>query len=96
MIISFQTNKEILTDYLRSQGFIELNETVMNFEKPGEGNMNFVARVHTQKRSIIIKQANPFVQKYPQIRAPQNECLLKLNFTERFMSLKALLNPCLC
>jgi 5-methylthioribose kinase len=42
--------------------------------------MNFVARVHTEKRSIIIKQANPFVQKYPQIPAPQERVFVETEF----------------
>jgi 5-methylthioribose kinase len=42
--------------------------------------MNFVARIKTQKRSIIIKQANPFVQKYPQIEAPQERVVVESEF----------------
>jgi 5-methylthioribose kinase len=80
MIISFQTNREELGAYLKEQHFINPDETVLNIEKPGEGNMNFVARISTQKGSIIIKQANPFVQKYPQIAAPQERVLVETEF----------------
>ncbi len=80
MIISFQTNKEELGAYLREQHFINPDDTVLNVEKPGEGNMNFVARIKTQKGSVIIKQANPFVQKYPQIAAPQERVLVESEF----------------
>lgn len=34
------------------------------------GNMNAVVRVHLEGRSVILKQARPWVEKYPQIGAP--------------------------
>lgn len=80
MIIGFQTNRGELGAYLREQHFINPDDTVLNVEKPGEGNMNFVARIKTPKGSVIIKQANPFVQKYPQIAAPQERILVESEF----------------
>jgi 5-methylthioribose kinase len=80
MIISYQTDNEQLSIYLKEQRFIDPEEIILGLEKPGEGNMNFVARVRTQKRSIIIKQANPYVQKYPQISAPQERLLVETEF----------------
>lgn len=80
MIISFQTAKEVLGAYLKEQGFISPDEEVINAVKPGEGNMNFVARIYTQQRSIIIKQANPYVQKYPQIPAPIERVFVEAEF----------------
>jgi 5-methylthioribose kinase len=80
MIISFQTEKEVLGAYLKEQGFIYPDEEVIKTEKPGEGNMNFVARIYTQQRSIIIKQANPYVQKYPQIAAPPERVFVEAEF----------------
>jgi 5-methylthioribose kinase len=59
-----------LTDYLRRKGWIGAHERVMGTEKPGEGNMNLVYRVTTDARSLIIKQARPWVEKYPHIEAP--------------------------
>jgi 5-methylthioribose kinase len=80
MIISFQTNHEVLGTYLKEKGFINQDETVLSMEKPGEGNMNFVTRICTQKRSIIIKQANPYVQKYPEIPAPPERVFVEAKF----------------
>jgi 5-methylthioribose kinase len=80
MIISFQTTREVLGAFLKEQGFINPGEEVIRTEKPGEGNMNFVARIYTQKRSIIIKQANPYVQRYPQIPAPPERVLVEAEF----------------
>ncbi len=80
MIISFNSNKQELGAYLKELHFINPEETVLHVEKPGEGNMNFVARIKSQQRSIIIKQANPFVQKYPQIPAPQERVFVETEF----------------
>jgi len=80
MILSFQSDKEELTLYLRERGFIPPDQSVLSLEKPGEGNMNFVARVRTQSNSIIVKQANPYVQKYPHIQAPRERIFVEAEF----------------
>jgi 5-methylthioribose kinase len=59
-----------LGDYLKEKGIIELTEKIKTIEKPGEGNMNFVRRVRTDKKSFIVKQCRPWVEKYPDIKAP--------------------------
>jgi 5-methylthioribose kinase len=59
-----------LPDYLRSKGWITSHEKILHMEKPGEGNMNFVYRVTTNARSLIVKQSRPWVEKYPQLEAP--------------------------
>jgi 5-methylthioribose kinase len=56
MIISFQTEKEVLGAYLKEQGFIYPDEEVIKTEKPGEGNMNFVARIYTQQRALSLNR----------------------------------------
>jgi 5-methylthioribose kinase len=56
-----------------SRQLFELNWTrdeVVSVEKAGEGNMNYVARVRTTQGSFILKQSNPWVEKYPHIPAP--------------------------
>ncbi|MEP2278377.1 phosphotransferase [Maribacter sp.] len=56
---------------LNDIGFIDpKQEHIIATEKPGEGNMNVVIRVRTNKRSFIVKQSRPFVQKYQEIDAP--------------------------
>ena len=56
---------------LSNIGFFDpKHEQILSVEKPGEGNMNVVLRIRTNKRSFIVKQSRPFVQKYPQIMAP--------------------------
>ncbi len=69
-----------LTHYLQNQDFIGKNETVINTSVPGDGNMNYTIRVETDEQSIIAKQANPYVQKYQQIPAPQQRALTEASF----------------
>ena len=65
-----ENNLEGLPAYLLKKGLIDHDEKVISTEKPGEGNMNFVRRVTTDKRSFILKQGRPWVEKYPDIKAP--------------------------
>lgn len=58
-----------LRSYLIRRGFPEA-EKALSLEKAGEGNMNCVARVRFPSRSVIVKQARPWVEKYPSIAAP--------------------------
>lgn len=64
------TDKQGLTDYLTTASFLEGDERVENTSIPGAGNMNYVIRVKTNKRSFILKQSRPWVEKYPSIAAP--------------------------
>ena len=61
-----------LTQFLQEKDFLDASEKVERLEKPGEGNMNFVVRAITNQRTFIVKQARPWVEKYPQIPAPVN------------------------
>ncbi len=69
-----------LTDYLRQQQWLQAEETVVSIEKPGEGNMNFVARIVTDSRTFIVKQALPWVFKYPQVAAPIERGAMEATF----------------
>lgn len=44
--------------------------------------MNMVLRIRTKNRSFILKQANPFVQKYPTIPAPLERVAVEAKFYE--------------
>lgn len=50
--------------------FFNKDETLLSLREAGEGNMNLVYRVKTNQRSFILKQAKPYVVKYPAIPAP--------------------------
>jgi 5-methylthioribose kinase len=64
------SNLPELQSYLLNNGRLLPGERIRSVEKPGEGNMNCVLRVITSHRRFIVKQARPWVEKYPQIPAP--------------------------
>jgi 5-methylthioribose kinase len=80
--INLEIDKNILQKYLNEKGWISTNDTIKSIEKPGEGNMNVVLRVKTSQKQIIIKQARPFVNKYPQIPAPIERIHVESRFYE--------------
>ena len=53
-----------------SRNWLDPDEKVVSVSKAGEGNMNVVLRLITDRRSLIVKQSRPYVQKYPDIPAP--------------------------
>jgi len=66
---------------LNSIGFLDLKEEyIKTIEKPGEGNMNVVLRIRTNRRSFIVKQSRPFVQKYQDIPAPIERIAVEYQF----------------
>lgn len=65
-----QPSLDKVTAYLHSKGWLLQGETIESMEKPGEGNMNCVFRVRSNLRTFILKQARPWVEKYPHIDAP--------------------------
>ena len=70
MYIDANTAVIEIQSFLNDLNFLSTNETIEKVEKPGEGNMNVVLRIQTDKRSFIVKQSRPFVQKYQEIAAP--------------------------
>ncbi|GAB2549583.1 phosphotransferase [Spirosoma aerophilum] len=66
-----------LQDYLRRRGWLDNQESISSVEKPGEGNMNYVLRVTTPFRSLIVKQSREYVEKYPSIPAPANRAVIE-------------------
>lgn len=66
--------------YLEEIDFFLINEYVRKVETAGEGNMNLVQRVYTNKRSFILKQSRPWVEKFPQINAPAERSIIEGQF----------------
>ena len=64
------TPAQEIQSYLKAQNLLSPKEHVVAVEKPGEGNMNVVLRIRTDKHSLILKQSRSYVQKYDQIPAP--------------------------
>ncbi len=81
MFLDATTSISSFETFLNKIGFFNPNnERILAVEKPGEGNMNVVLRISTNKRSFIIKQSRPFVQKYPQITAPIKRIAVEYQF----------------
>lgn len=71
-----------LSCYLLKRGWLAPGETLRGAGKAGEGNMNYTLRVSTSERSFILKQARPWVEKYPHIAAPWERALIEGRFYE--------------
>ena len=73
-------NPASILDALVALGVVPASESITKIGKAGEGNMNLVLRVTTDSRSVIIKQARPWVEKYPGIPAPDERILAEVDF----------------
>lgn len=77
-----------LANYLQKQQWLGLDETVVSLSKPGEGNMNYVLRVDTGARTFIVKQSRGYVEKYPQVAAPEKRVITESAFYEKIATEK--------
>jgi len=68
-----------LRNYLIRRGHAREGEA-LTAAKAGEGNMNCVVRVRLLNRSLILKQARPWVEKYPSISAPVERAASEARF----------------
>jgi 5-methylthioribose kinase len=75
--------------FLKERGWLDAGEPLRACEKPGEGNMNLTIRVRTDRRSLIVKQARPWVEKYDHIPAPWDRIQYEIRFYERIASIPA-------
>src|SRR5215472_19318635 len=73
-------NLNSISAYLQSHGWLLKSERVVAAAQAGEGNMNYTLRVRTSDRSMIMKQARPWVEKYPHIPAPWDRALIEGRF----------------
>lgn len=69
-----------ITAFLGARGWLSPDEFVQQAGRPGDGNMNCTLRVLTSSRSFILKQARPWVEKYPQIPAPADRAIFEARF----------------
>lgn len=74
---------------LRERGWLAAGERVDRCGTAGDGNMNVTLRVTTNRRSIIVKQSRPWVQKYDQIPAPWDRIEYEYRFYQRVQSIPA-------
>jgi len=79
MLIQLSRSNQELQEFLEHLGWIA-NEKILSIAKAGEGNMNVVLRVTTEGRSFVLKQSRPYVQKYPDIPAPEERIDVEAQF----------------
>jgi 5-methylthioribose kinase len=76
-----------LNAFLTARGWLDPGERVIACTRAGEGNMNLTLRVRTVRRSMVLKQARPWVEKYDHIEAPWERSLSERWFYERVASI---------
>jgi 5-methylthioribose kinase len=69
--------------FLRTRGWIASDEPIRSCGRAGDGNMNLTLRIETGRRSFVLKQARPWVEKYDEIAAPWDRALHELRFYEQ-------------
>jgi 5-methylthioribose kinase len=72
-------DRDGLSAYLRERGWLATDAGI-TVEKAGEGNMNCTLRVRSGDASLIVKQSRPWVEKYPDIAAPEDRALTEARF----------------
>ncbi|MBI3837681.1 MAG: phosphotransferase [Planctomycetia bacterium] len=75
-----------LESFLRDRGWLAAGEHICRCQKPGDGNMNLTIRAITDRRSLIVKQARPWVEKYDHIPAPWERIEYECRFYRRIAS----------
>ena len=75
-----QDNPAAILKILVALKICSADESITTITKAGEGNMNLVLRVTTDRNSLIVKQARPWVEKYPQIAASDERILSEIEF----------------
>jgi len=73
---------EAAASHLRRRGLQEHAEGAVALEPAGEGNMNLTLRARAGDQSWILKQARPWVERYPNIPAPVERAQVEARFYE--------------
>ena len=76
-----------LAHYLQKNKWLSHEDHILSCTKAGEGNMNYVLRITTNQGSFIIKQSRGYVEKYPQIKAPEKRVLTEAAFYTKINTL---------
>ncbi|WP_447984672.1 phosphotransferase [Nitrospira sp. Nam74] len=75
-----------LSGYMHRRGWLAESERIVATERAGDGNMNCTVRVRTSSRTLILKQARPWVEKYPHIAAPWDRACMEAQFYQTIAS----------
>lgn len=68
---------------LHRLGWLDDDECITTCERAGEGNMNLTLRLKTTQRTVVLKQARPWVEKYDHIAAPWDRIIFEYRFYRR-------------
>ncbi len=80
---------EALRRFLVARRFLGADEPIVSCGRAGAGNMNLTLRVATAERSLIVKQARPWVERYDHIAAPSE----RADFERRFYARVSTIAP---
>lgn len=67
-------------DRLRALDWLGIDEVLTGVAPAGNGNLNLTLRVSAGARSAILKQARPWVERYPSIAAPVERSAVEAGF----------------
>jgi 5-methylthioribose kinase len=70
-----------LPDYLQRLGWLGSGEPAA-VEKAGDGNINWVRRVRAGGRSVVVKQARPQLERFPEYEAPTERIVCEARYWE--------------
>lgn len=68
---------------LRGLRWLDDHETIVAVTRAGGGNLNLTLRIRTDRRSFIVKQSRPWVEKHDHFAAPWDRCLFEQRFYQR-------------
>lgn len=75
-----QNQLDSISLWMQEHKLFAASESILSAEKAGEGNMNCTLRIKSNLRSFILKQARPYVEKYPSIAAPVERAAMEAAF----------------
>lgn len=78
-----------IQSFLRSRQWLQPDESFLGCEKAGHGRMNLALRLKTSRRSLILKQARPWVERFDHIEAPWDRMVYEQRFYVRVATLPA-------
>jgi len=70
-----------LPAFLRGCGVLRADEPA-TVEPAGDGNINWVRRVRTPARSVVVKQARPALERFPEYEAPTERIVCEARYYE--------------
>lgn len=73
--------------FLRARQWLQPDEAFLDCEPAGQGRMNLTLRIKTSQRSLILKQARPWVERFDHIAAPWDRMVYEHRFYVRVATL---------